>query len=164
MKLFRRISILTLVLLLPVMSVKAQIFTWVDENGKKHFGDSVPPAYRGKKGDKITVDTIEPSREEVERAKQRYKRFEVLNKKETDKRRAARYKANKSNKKTSLSDYEQKLAEYNESQECFKKCRVKIEDKIVTQYINGVAQTKIIPGGYNNANCGHCKEVSKPVR
>ena len=123
----------------------------------------MPPAYRGKT-DKITVETSDPGRDEVERAKNRYKRFEAINNKEAEKRRTARHKTNASEKKTYASEYERKLAEYNESKKCFSKCRIKIEDKVVTRYVNGMPYTYTIPGGYNNSNCGHCKEVTRPVR
>ena len=48
--------ILLIILLLPASSLHAKIFKWVDENGKTHFGDSVPEKY--KKSQKEIVHKI----------------------------------------------------------------------------------------------------------
>lgn len=40
--------------------VHAEIYTWIDENGKKHFGDEVPEKYKDqKKQVKVKVNTME---------------------------------------------------------------------------------------------------------
>ena len=41
-------------LLLLSVPAQAEIYTWVDENGKKHFGDRVPEKY------KTQADNVEP--------------------------------------------------------------------------------------------------------
>lgn len=156
--------VLVLLLFVYAASSQAQIYTWVDENGRKQFGDTVPPAYRGKT-DKITVDTIVPSKEEVERAKNKNRKIEALNNKEKQKKRSANQSSDEPEKKKYSSENERKWAEYNESLRCFQACRIKMPDRqVMDRYPDGSTYTRTIPGGYNLVNCGHCKNVPRPQR
>jgi len=61
-------QICLLALLAALTPARAEVYKWVDENGKTHFGDTVPEneQKRAKKIDLKNVDVSEQSRREAE--------------------------------------------------------------------------------------------------
>ena len=137
--------------------IHAGVYTWIDENGKKHFGDVIPPQYAGQVDD-VEVEIHTPTEEQIKKAKDRAaKGLEKINNRTNTKHsRAAKSKSQAQAKKKKSSDFESKMSEYRDSQACFVKCRRPI-------YVYDRYNQKRFRG-YDNSACGHCKNVSKPTR
>lgn len=137
------------------LSVHAQVYTWVDENGVKHYGDRIPEKFR-QSANQVDANWHEPSADELAEARTR------VNATKPNRRRAnnqVRYSASPATtngaQKNYSNDYERKVAEYEESRACFKKCQVRIPG-------GWNPRTGSFPGGFDNSACGHCTSVPKP--
>jgi hypothetical protein len=140
----------------------AKIYTWIDENGKKHFGGVIPPQYKGQV-DNVEVKIHTPTEEEVQRAKKKAAKNISKVKADREKKRMSRRSYSPSNtpakkKKSSSDDFESRMEEYRKSQECFRSCSRPI-----------MVPDPNAPGGQrqrgtNNSGCGHCKDIRKPTR
>lgn len=74
--LFRAIVACGLALALPVSAVLAQTYSWEDEDGNVHYGDSIPPEYRDQEQrtleDGMVVDVLDAALTEEEREAMEY--------------------------------------------------------------------------------------------
>ena len=163
-------------LLLAVLALPAQgqIYTWVDENGKKHFGDKVPEKYADQ-ADGVKLDIRQPTAEEVAEAKARNEAMResaysmestaqsVARDRKNARRSARSSTATGSRVASSGSSCAQQQAAYQAAKACYSACQVRT---------TGAPVTVKIPGGgsyvttgrsvVNNQNCGHCRNVKKP--
>lgn len=173
----------TLLILLAIISfsVEAQMYSWTDESGKKHFGDRVPPKYE-KQADAITTKIHKPSEEDVQEAVKAHRDAKRFNEKidrdkaykerqqrlaERQRRMAERLRkqvqqsptANQDhgndNEPSQAQDYETRLAAYNDSIRCFEFCRIEIPE-----YTDGLRSGV----HFDFSECGHCKELPKPKK
>ena len=137
--------------------IQAEVYTWIDENGKKHFGDIIPPQYAGQVDD-VEVEIHTPTEEQIKNAKDRAaKGLDKINSRTSTKHsRAAKPKKRTQTKKKKPSDFESKMSEYRDSLACFEKCRrpIYVYDKYNRKNFRG----------YDNSACGHCKNVVRPTR
>ena len=132
-----RLRLLALLFLLASPLSLGQIYSWVDENGNKHFGDKIPPEYQDQASEYEVPETnsaqaIEPQtrRQAISRPRQAPAREQTQN--DSMPTQAAREPRT----------CEERKAAYAESTACFNSCRT---------------------GSSNNiANCGHCKQMKKP--
>lgn len=132
-------SCLCLVLSLFVSFASAEVYTWVDENGKKHYGDSVPAKYQTQSktvdtNDINTIQSVDP---------QHYAEpdYGAAQNDGSD----ARSKLIKSNEPASRQNdsCEQQLEAFKRSQACYGQCG-------------------LVGGGINKARCSHCVDLKKP--
>ena len=131
----KRLGFLFLSALLVCVAPAAwsQVYTWVDENGRKHFGDSVPPEYEGQA---VEVKLPKPNSAAAV---------------EVDDSAALRAREEREQRKPNIvipggdePTCEEKKEAYRKSQECYMECRV----------LRG--------GQINTTACGHCTNVEKP--
>ena len=59
-----------LILLVLAFPVQAEIYKWIDEKGKTHFGDRVPEKYQ-KKADNVELKIHQPTEEDIAEAENR---------------------------------------------------------------------------------------------
>jgi hypothetical protein len=97
----------------------AEVYQWTDENGKVHFGDSVPPKYK-KQADSIEVDNTNI----VDTPKAPEKRFKRLKRQSDDNQTNRKPTAKPVRKSPRLSDCERQWQAYDASTLCFEKCAV----------------------------------------
>lgn len=131
--------LLTLILLLLSPLTSSQIYSWVDENGKQHFGDQIPPQYQDQaqeydvpetnSSEAVEVDTSRPTGTSRPRSAA------------GDGASDSAQPSLRSSKPAGNSCADLKAA-YAESQRCFTACRMR--------------------GNNNIANCGHCTQMKKP--
>ena len=154
-----RITIVVIVLLLFTSISHARVYTWVDENGKKHFGDIIPSQYQGQVDD-VNVEIHTPTEKQVQDAKGRANNYsrevKSIKKKRQERRDNAKRnaQAKKKREKSSSNDYESRMAEYRESEACFIRCR----RPIIVENSYGLKYQQ----GFDLSACGHCKNVKKP--
>ena len=60
---------------LTTVPTQAEIFTWVDKDGNKHFGDEIPPEYRAQ-SESVELDVRVPTSEEVKTAHNQARRLD----------------------------------------------------------------------------------------
>ena len=143
-----------LIFLVLAFPVQAEIYKWVDENGKTHFGDRVPEKYQKKAGN-VEVKIHQPTEEDIAEAENR--NAELINSRmlmETS-NRSTRTSQSATRRKTKQysSDYDRQMSEYRESKSCYASCQVRRP------------KSPRGSGSYlDNSACGHCKNVSKPQR
>jgi len=139
-------SILVLITLFSLSffsgTVMSEIYTWVDENGKKHFGDRIPDEYRTKSNsvDLKNANTIPsrkidypaPSVSKKSKAKNSNKKNKVVVKKKVP-----------SKAKNRDMECKEQFAKYKKSIRCFSACRN-------------------AGGGINLAKCPKCTNVPRP--
>ncbi len=148
--------------MLVAVGAKSDIYSWVDEDGKKHFGDKVPKKYQNQ-ANPVALSVHKPSSEEIKAAEDRYRESRKVTRRIERGRKAAdlqrqlpvlpsRKAKTETAPKTQFQDeHEQKLAEYNESVKCFELCRVEIP-----KFPSGTT--------FDMSYCGHCKDLPKPKR
>ena len=132
-------SLLVLFLLSLSYGSSAEIFTWVDDVGRKHFGDTVPEEYREQS------DTVKPN---IRTLTVEEKHAEKLKKRENAKsfQRAVSFRGSQkrnAERKTEndlMSINRKKIQIKTDSASCYASCRV-----------------ATVSGGWNNAACGHCR-------
>jgi hypothetical protein len=151
-----------MILALPA---QAEIYKWVDEKGKTHFGDRVPEKYQ-KKADNVEVTIRQPTQEEIAEAKNR--NAELANSRmmmESSNRSTRKSKGTSRKKKQQYaSDYDRKMAEYREARACFSACQVRMPKAPVKH--RGPGYSYSTPGGsyLDSSACGHCKNVTRPQK
>lgn len=146
-----------------VSNVQAEIYTWVDENGNKHFGDVVPNKYRQQSG-AIEVKYHKPTDDDVQRVKHRITSYGrtsdqlSVSKKAKHKRKSVKYSVNKES--APISEYEKQMIRYKASQQCFAGCvstGVRYRNMATA---NG--QFRVQETYQDYSACGHCKSMAKP--
>jgi hypothetical protein len=152
-----KIKYLLIASLLFSTVIQAGVYTWIDENGKKHFGDVIPPQYAGQV-DGVDVKIHTPTEEQIKSAKDRAaKGLDKINSRtNTKKSRVTKSKKRTQPKKKKSNDFDSRMSEYRDSIACFNKCRRPI-------YTYNKYNQKIFHG-YDNSACGHCKNVVRPTR
>jgi hypothetical protein len=116
----------------------AEVYSWVDEHGKQHFGDKVPEQYQkiSKEVDTSNINSVPLS--DINQANQNTSR---QIEKDNNKKELQPPKAQASGTSNSQS-CQQKTAAYNKSLSCYSRCR--------NAAINNVSK------------CGHCQNLKKP--
>ena len=118
-------------------SVRAGVHTWVDDDGHRHFGDRVPPGYRSQS----RSIPIEPS-PGVDRVQPDLPEIGLPGDREAPAESASEARTRKDPAEMSC---EQRRRAWRRSKACYAECRQEIRD-----------------GGWNNARCGHCREMTRP--
>jgi hypothetical protein len=139
-------------LLVIAFPAQAEIYKWVDEKGKTHFGDRVPEKYQ-KKADNVEVNIRQPTEEEIAEAEKRNAELANSTRLMETSNRSTRSSSGTSSKKTRqyASEYDRKMAEYRESQMCYAACQVRRP------------KSPRVGGSYiDSSACGHCTNVVKP--
>ena len=134
--------------------VQAEIYKWVDENGKTHFGDRVPEKYQKKAG-KVEVKIHQPTEQDIAEAENRNAELTNSRKLMETSNRATRSSRSTPRKKTKqyASDYDRQMAEYRVSKSCYAACQVRR------------TKAPFQSGSYlDNSACGHCTNVTKPQK
>ena len=136
----RLAAVLLVALSLAASSAAAQIYSWVDEQGKTHYGDRVPQKYQSK-GDAITLSphnsvdlgtsALPPT--PARRASHSPKRASSYSKPTQQ----------KGKRKQAKSACEAQKQAYKMSKACFSQCRM-----------HG--------GGINKAMCTSCRDMKRP--
>jgi hypothetical protein len=142
---------------------QAEIFKWVDENGKTHFGDRVPEKYQQKAAN-VELKIHQPTEADIAEAEKRNSEFISSRKSMESTQKSLRTARSTSRKKSGQSASGQggKMAEYQQSKACFAACQVRRPKAPVTRRGQGYSYT--VPGGsyLDSSACGHCKNVTKP--
>jgi hypothetical protein len=126
-------------LLLATPLAWSQIYSWVDENGKKHFGDKIPLEYQDQASE-YEVSEINTSKS-VEVREQPSSSSSYTGSSGSGASSGSFERPNSSRRASSCEAAQQ---EYQRSVSCYAKCRSLV-------------------GGINNVTrCGHCKNVKKP--
>ncbi len=74
---FKKLTLL--ILFLFSFNIQAEIYTWADEEGKKHFGDKIPLEYQ-ERVEVLEVKVHKPTDEEINEIKETNRRInELLN-------------------------------------------------------------------------------------
>jgi hypothetical protein len=136
----RRAALVLSVLLLGVASSSgAGIHTWVDADGDRHYGDRVPQRYRSRSR------PVEPERAPVvERVRPDLPEFRLPRTDESAQAPEPVTDDSSTSDREDLNCTQRKRA-WRRSKACFEDCRQEIRD-----------------GGWNNARCGHCREMTPP--
>lgn len=157
-------KLILLILVAFVSNTSAEVYTWIDENGVKHFGDKIPEKYQQQAKD-VKINTRQPTPEEVEAASDRIKRMKSVRLPGAQHSNKREVRRKQTKKKEYNSEYERQMAEYRESQACFAKCskRNSPHSRHVRTPDGGL---QYIPGnaGLDNSACGHCKSVTLPEK
>jgi hypothetical protein len=131
------IRLLSLTLLLSTSFVYAEIYSWVDKDGKKHFGQEVPKEY-AKKSTVIDVKSVNVMDETKVSPPPRT----------TNKTTYQQTHTGQDDSYENLSSCEQKKRAYEESVACYADCRLPKEES---------------GGRVNNVSaCRHCVDAKKP--
>ncbi len=156
---FKNITILFV--LLFVATAHARIYTWTDENGKKHFGDAVPPQYQAK-SESVHVNTNAPSAEQIEAARKRASDIDSANRSrdresQTQQSKIRRTVSTKTQTNQSVKKPKQNGASshYQSRKVCYEMCRKPL-------YGPPDAYGREVIRGYNNSGCGHCENIPEP--
>lgn len=146
-----------------VSNVQAEIYTWVDENGNKHFGDVVPNKYRQQSG-AIEVKYHNPTDDDVQRVKRRVTSYgrtsDQLSVPKKAKKKRKYVKNSLTKEKAPISEYEKQMIRYKTSQQCFARCvftGVRYRNMTTA---NG--QFQVQENYQDYSACGHCKSIAKP--
>jgi hypothetical protein len=120
----------------------SQIYSWVDENGKKHFGDKIPPQYQDQGSEHQLSDINTSEAVQVEPAKRSSQNSQSMPWAEIDTEAIQRSHNSLPSMPTAQpSGCAGQKAAYKQSSDCFAICR---------------------RGSSNVASCGHCKQMKKP--
>jgi len=106
---FKRYILSLIILVLSSGSALAEIYSWEDEEGKTHYGDSVPD----EKADVQVIPEVETNSINLEERNQEGRGILSSSQSRETKRSTG----------THQSEYDRQLQEYNESQACFASCR-----------------------------------------
>lgn len=138
-----KISISKLILLLVITTcvhAYAEIYTWVDKDGKKHFGQEIPKEYanQGKALEVKPINSMDETKvtktSSPKPAKPTYQQ-------------PRRFVPEEDSSNRNLSRCEQQKLAYEKSVKCYSDCR-----NLDAQY-----------HGVNNvSSCGHCVDAKKP--
>jgi hypothetical protein len=134
---------LLLITLSCVLNAHAALYSWIDKDGKKHFGDKVPAEYAKQ------VKSVEIKKTNT------MDQPPVVTTPGVSKTasRAITQTSNQQNGDTGTCDAQKRA--YEDSVACFSRCRITNQDNI-----NSDGSTS--PHVNNVAACGHCTNVSKP--
>jgi hypothetical protein len=69
------------------MPLNAAMYKWVDEHGRTHYGDSVPPKYAVRAGDRMAKPGAQPAKAEAPKAAAEAPSAEELEKQKADAKR-----------------------------------------------------------------------------
>lgn len=161
---------LLLLLLILAAPAHAEIYKWVDENGKVHFGDRVPEQYKDQAGD-VDVEVRQPTEEEIAEAEKRSAELKASRMRMQSTNRAQHGSggyypgANRKSSTAPASAYDRQMAEYRKSQACFASCAVTVHRVPITRRLPD-GTTYQMPGGTRRdlSACGHCRNVKKPQK
>ena len=166
---------LLLLLMLLASPVSAEIYKWVDEKGKVHYGDRVPEKYKDQAGD-AGVEVRQPTEEEIAEAEARAREMKMSRMQmEASKKRAEREAARAARKAASnpygnapggnMSDYDRQMAEYRKSQACYAACAQTGARAPITRRLPDGTSYQVPGGTYRDISaCGHCRNVKKPSK
>lgn len=128
--------------------VQAEIYTWVDEKGNKHFGDKIPLKYKGQ-FEKINIEYRQPSVMEINKAKERKdKVIRVSNQLEKSKGDVV-IKSAEGNDTLNASSGCKKLKD-EDRKRCSSVCQLRFET-----FYDGVVC-------YDKPACKYCLQMGKP--
>lgn len=142
----RKISLLAVALLFGVtLTAQAAMYTWVDKDGKKHFGDKVPPEY-AKQVQSVGIKKMNTMEQPP-----------ALNTARAETTPSASRPSPRANvqQAADADSCEAQKSAYNASQACFSRCRITNQDELN-------ADGSMSPHVNNVAACGHCTDVKKP--
>lgn len=163
-----RITVLTVLVALAV-TASGDVYTWVDEHGRKHFGDRIPEQYQDQSGT-VDVDVRQPTAEEIAAERQRTADMESV---EIDLPKRVR-QSQGSNEVTpwqkqqmetaGMSDCEKAWYNYRKADECFARCASRSSDvgKSAIHTSRGTEYITTGTTGRSTANCGHCPNYRRP--
>lgn len=124
-------------------TANAEVYTWIDEDGEKHFGDSVPTGQTGS-ASKLELEEVNViSGNDGSRGRDRVGTHNEPGNKSAV---AGKTKDERPTKQGQTSENESckaAVAEYEKSVECFNKCRN-------------------VNGSINRAKCPDCVDVPRP--
>jgi hypothetical protein len=143
-----RIALLFLLCSASLMALGGEVFKWVDENGKVHYGESVPERYK-RNAKKVDLTDVEGSSAQQEEAKARAARDKA---RAESLQRARERQADAPQPATALpaevpmagDECEEQMRKYLESQDCF------------APYVNANG------GGIKPEAFQHCTEIKQP--
>lgn len=115
-----------------VLPVHAEVYTWVDKEGKKHYGDKVPAEYLSKSSE-VSTKTVNTLPKMT---------APIINTPSAQSPTAA-FVGNESPENETKSSCAQLWSDFEASQRCFSKCVMK-------------------GGGINVAKCDNCKDLPRP--
>lgn len=164
--------ILFLSFLLITSLANSEIYSWVDENGRKHFGNEIPQEYLPQV-ELVDVDYEEGREEDVvsseERAKKAYKAARELKKSNWEHRNSlnAQKKASKntqttSKKSNSRDSCEERKVQYRKSQSCFAGCQ-KRNHHVHSTYSQQTGFSDSVGTEMDLSECGHCTSMEEPI-
>ncbi|HET7766467.1 MAG TPA: DUF4124 domain-containing protein [Burkholderiales bacterium] len=116
-----KIALIALACSLPLAARAADVYRWVDEAGKTHYGDIVPDKYK-QTAKKVGVQDVETSeaqrRETADRVAREKAKVEALQR-EREGRAGPEPSASPSPAPQAGSECEEQMQKYQASQECF---------------------------------------------
>ena len=143
----RKIALLLLLCSFSLAARADEVFKWIDENGKVHYGDTVPEKYRqeSKKVDSSSPEVTDAQRHEAEaRTAQEKARLDALQKSRDANADAVPYAApSPPDAPKVVNECEEQMRKYLQSQECF-------------------APYRNANGGINPEAFQRCTEVKQP--
>jgi hypothetical protein len=153
-------TLASVLILLAMSSTVAEVYTWTDENGQKHFGDRTPSDYP-EQSKRVDLNIHHPSEEAVRAAAQRnsymgHEQGAPANEGET-KPVKRKEKPEQSRKSDDEKAYEEQVAAYKKSEDCYTACA---SQAFVHHPHNGVRVVE----ARDTSNCGHCTPMRKPSR
>ena len=144
----RKITLLVFLCLVSLAARADEVFKWVDENGKVHYGDTVPEKYRqeSKKVDSSSPEVTDAQRQEAEARNAKEKaRLDALEKSRDARVDVAPHAAPPPPEVLKTGDEcEEQMRKYLQSQECF-------------------APYRNANGGINPEAFQRCTEVKQPM-
>jgi len=166
----------SVLVLLATGSTAAEVYTWTDENGQKHFGDKIPLEYQ-EQSNHVDLNVQRPSEEAVRAATQTNSSIKALldasaNGRQTKqvKEKEKKEKREQPSKSYDEMTYEEQVAAYKESEACYAACAGGPTYNAPTQesYVyspSGVMYSNATGSrGRDMSSCGHCTSVRKPHR
>jgi hypothetical protein len=127
-------------LIVGLATAHAEIYSWVDKDGKKHFGEQVPKEYLNKSTE-ITVKPVNA----MEAAKASSNSNETKQATEEQKKPSS---PTEDTPTENLSSCEQQKRAYEQSVQCYSRCRNR----------DGGEENRV----NNISACGTCVDVKKP--
>lgn len=131
--------------LLFSLVANADTYMWIDNDGRKHYGDRVPTEYKDtavKIGAKST-NTVELKSTNESNAR-------VLDKRDDHRSGNSAFSKTGAGSSGNGVNCEEKKRAYQASRTCFSSCQQIMADR------DGNIR------GSNNANCGHCRDLKRP--
>lgn len=164
----RLTSILASVLiLLATSSAAAEVYSWTDENGQKHFGDKIPLEYQ-EQSKRVDLNIQHPSEEAVRAAAQMNSNIghqlgASVNEGET-KPVKKKEKQEQPSKSYDEMTYEEQVAAYKKSEACYTGCAgaPTYPRRESYHYRPEDPSHHGDLGERDMSNCGHCTSIPKP--